>query len=126
MPTELILAFGQCVLFTGVRKMTTHEQMEEFYYEDYDGIPRWVVETDEETKERLVSGLLSVDIYCNVADISIYWTDIRDGTKLCKCKNIYYPRELLKSGILDIYIQELSTFDSDEFECPPRVYFAKL
>ena len=106
--------------------MTTDEQIEEVYYEDYYGSPRWVVEPDEETKERLVSGLLSVGIHCKVTDISIHCSYIRDGTKLCKCKNLYYPRELLKSGFLDIYIQELSTFDSDDFECPSRIYFEKL
>jgi len=103
------LVFGSCVIFTGVRIMTLDEQLEEYHYENYDGKDKWIIESDEQTKNRLVSGLLSVGIECDINDIIIEWTDFRDGTKLCKCK-FYYP-ELLEDNYLDIYIEGLSNFD---------------
>jgi len=107
MLTEVI---GSCVIFAGVRVMTLEEELEEYYYENYDGKDKWIIESDEQTKERLVSGLLSVGIECKKSDIIIEWADIREGTKLCKCK-IEYP-EMLEDNYLDIYIEGLSNFDS--------------
>ena len=103
------LLTGSCVIFTGIRKMTLDEQLDEYYYEDYDGHDRWIVESDEQTKHRLLSGLLSLGIKCEMNDINIVWTNKTDATKLCKCK-IDYPK-VLKDKYLDIYIQGLSGFD---------------
>lgn len=37
------LVFGSCVIFTGVRVMTLDGQLEEYYYENYDGKDKWIV-----------------------------------------------------------------------------------
>lgn len=103
------LVSGSCIIFTGIRKLTLDEQLDEYYYEDYDGKDRWIVENDEQTKHRLVSGLLSVGIECEMNDIIIDWTDTTDGTKLCKCK--FYYEKLLTDNYLEIYIEGLSGFD---------------
>ena len=63
----------------------------------------WIVESDEETKNRLISALLTVDIKLNINDIIIDWVDVNDGTKFCKCK--FYYEKILENNLIDIYIK---------------------
>lgn len=96
--------------------MTTEEQREEYYYEDYNGSEKWILETDEETKQRLITGLYSVGIHCDMNDIVIDWTDPTDGKKLCKC-TFYYDEEntpttaTATTSYTYLYIEGLTQFD---------------
>ncbi len=109
------LVTGSCIIFSGIRILTYEEQRDEYYYEDYMGNEKWIVESDEETKNRLISALLTVDITCDINDIIIGWVDVNDGTKFCKCK--FYYEKILENDLIDIYIKG-SGFDliSDQLE----------
>jgi hypothetical protein len=102
------LVSGSCVIFSGLRKLTYEEQSNEFYYEDYKGGDKWIVESDELTKNRLILSLLSVNIVCEINDIVIDWIDYDNGTKLCK---FYYKKSLNNEVLEDIYINRLLGFD---------------
>lgn len=107
---------GTCIIFAGIRTMTLEEQLDIYFYEDYDGKDRWFMESDEKTKHRILSGLLSIGINCNANDIIIEKKCDIYGTKHCKCM-FYYPKShdvdnfLEENGYLDIYIDGLSGFD---------------
>ena len=111
---------GSCVLFSGIREKSEEER--DAYYEewgDYDYYERWILESDDVTKQHLADGLKTVGITCNKDDIIIYDKHIDDGTKYCKVNFIYHPQtaedtyELERGSFVDIFIKGLTSFSFD-------------
>ena len=92
--TEWLCYNGTCVVFVGLEKV----------YEDYDSDypdyePEFVelsLESEEETKRRLIAGIQTVGVRCE--EIKFKWTDKYNGLRCCECVCYYNkPYQVYKS-----------------------------
>jgi hypothetical protein len=97
---------GHCIIFAGKIKCNKKN--------------KWIMESDDITKNKLILGLLNVGIKCN--DVEIEWSDKVDGTKKCKCICYYNkPYEIYNSEFFIDGITQSSYCPS----CPLEFYFEK-
>jgi hypothetical protein len=71
--TEWLKYKGECIIFAGVKKIIDDDENED----------EWIMETEDETKNRLSIGLLSVGVICD--DIIFKWCDKDSGQRICEC-----------------------------------------
>lgn len=108
---------GACIIFAG------KEKVKEYYEDGTETICKevWIMETEEETKERLRNGLLSVGVKCE--EITIKWTS--ECTRCCECICLYNkPYQVYNS---EFFIKGLSEFEDNEhgYRCPLEFHFSK-
>lgn len=92
---EWLKYHGSCILFCG-----------KYREKEYGDL---VMETEEETKTRLINGLASVGVKC--LHITFKWTDENQGTRSCECICEYNkPYEIHFS---EFFIKGLTSFEFD-------------
>ena len=79
---EWLKYIGGCVIYCGKYRVSNVNQWDN----DYIHAPI-VMETEEETKSRLINGLASVGVKCE--DVVFKWTDANNGTRCCACVCYY-------------------------------------
>lgn len=125
---KMELVFGSCLIFAGLRKKTVEEIVEQeiteglqhdlnYYYYNYHAFNElWIMERDEETKQKLIAGLETVGVSCVMDDIEIKQICEEDGTKQCFCRGYYSPQcadhaaDLAEWRRIDLYINTLCGF----------------
>lgn len=101
--TEFLKYRGICTLFAGKSKVTEIADNEYGFEQEYES---WIMETEEDSKSRLIKGLESVGVKCS--EIIIKWTDMEEGQRCCECVCYYNkPYQVYNS---DFFIKGLTTF----------------
>ena len=98
---------GKCVIFSG-KELIPNDC---YGYRDY-----YIMETEDETKEKLITYLKEKNIICS--DVKIVQENAEEGTRTCKCNcecilNSDDKKHLDKHGFVDIYIPYLTSFGWD-------------
>ncbi len=102
---EWLKYVGKTIIFVGTK-----------YDEDNDC---WELETEDETKTKLINGLKTVGVICE--DIQINWECTIEGTRYCECICLYNkPYQVYVS---EFFINGLSNSDKSEM---PDTYVPQL
>jgi hypothetical protein len=102
---------GSCIMFCGKsQRFYNYDDLyldEYGYYQDADGnyVYLWEMESEEDTKFRLIEGLRSVGIECK--SVTIKWSDLNAATRSCECV-VRVCESLTES---ELYIEGLSSSD---------------
>ena len=104
--SEWLCYQGTCVLFAGNKDVFENSIDDSDYEPDF---KEWILESEEETKRRLIVGLQTVGVRC--AEITIKWTDEHRGMRCCECICYYNkPYQIYHSDFF-IDAERLSAFD---------------
>lgn len=105
--TEWLKYRGECIVFAGN------------LYDEEEG--EYIMESEEDTKERLICGLLSVGIKCDKKNVQFQWTDKTTGERSCCCTCYYNkPYQVYYS---EFFIKDFPVLNSTlEFTFTKRLF----
>jgi len=93
--TEWLKYKGECIIFAGI----------------LDDKGEYSMESEEDTKERLICGLISVGIKCDKKDVLFQWID--KTTRQCSCCCTCYYNKPYQVYYYEFFIKGLSSFNID-------------